>query len=156
MTQSNAFGLWQADNIIDQAMPISPSVTYYQDSNVYWDTVSETVLPLSNDTNAANFAGVIREVNPVSVYGETSTPNQPSALCRVTKSGQFLRYVTAGETYHPGTKVCAGADAQTVTTVGSNYIGYVSFEQADVVTATAGAQILVDHRVKQPYGIVIS
>lgn len=154
MTQSNALGLWQSDNNIDQAMPINTGTQYYEDSNVYWDTVGLTVLPLSNDTNAANFAGVIREVNPVSVYGETSTPNQPSALCRVTKIGQFLRNCTVGENYNPGTKVCAGADAQTVTTTGSNYIGSVSLEQPAVVSATAGQQILVDHRAKTPYGIV--
>lgn len=155
MAPSNNFGLWQCDNNIDVAMPINSSTTYYEDSNVYWDATGLQVLPLTNDTNAANFAGVIREVSPVSVYGETSLPNQPSKLCRVTRIGQFVRNCTVGESYNPGIPVYAGADEQTISMSGTNKIGFVSFEQAAIVTATAGQTILIDHRVKPPYGVAL-
>ena len=155
---------WQAENDQDQLFKIDPAYTYGQDSSVFWnsswtnsDGTTGAHLPLSNDTNAAYYAGEIRDLNPVQIYSDTQTPNQPSSFVRGTRKGQFLKNCTVGDAYHPYTPVYAGADNNTITSqAGTNKIGYVSVEQADIASATAGQTVLVDMRAKYPNDVAIS
>lgn len=150
--------LWLADDNFDQTMPLDPGTTYFEDSAAYFnpayqgtDGITGKILPLRNDTNAANFVGMLRDLNPVNIYGTNQTPNQPSQYARVSRRGRYLMYVTAGETYNPFTYLYIGADEQTITTsAGSNKVGYVDPEQPIVVGAVAGTQIWVQIRAVFP------
>ena len=154
---------WVAENIQDQIFKIDPAVTYHEDSSMYWspawpnsEGTTGAHLPLNNDTNAAYYCGEIRDVNPVQIYSDTQTPNQPSSFVRGTRQGQFRKYCTAGQAYHPYTPVYAGADEFTVSNTGSHKIGYVSVENADNASAVAGDTVLCDMRAQYPNDLALS
>ena len=155
---------WQSENYEDQIFKLEPAVAYKQDSSVYWnsswnnsDGTTGAHLPLTNDTNAAYYAGELRDLNPVQIYADKQTPNQPSSFCRGTRLGQFLKNCTVGDAYHPYTPVYAGADADTITSqAGTNKLGYVSVEQSDISSATAGQTVLCDMRAKYPNEFAVS
>ena len=150
--------LWQADDNFDQAMPLDPGTTYFEDSRVYYnpakvgsDGITGKILPCRNDTNAAYEVGVLRDLNPVQIYDVTQTPNQPSSLARVSRRGQYLFYATAGDSITPFLPCYSGVDEQTITTVaGTNKIGYIDPQQPIISSATAGQQVLVQYRAKYP------
>ena len=160
----SAYSSFASDNVLDQIFKIDPAVTYGQDSSMYWnsawansDGTTGAHLPLKNDTNAAYYAGELRDLNPVQIYADTQTPNQPSSFCRGTRAGQFLKKLTVGDAYHPYTPVYAGADENTVTAVaGTNKIGFYSVENPDIASATAGQTGFIDMRAKYPNDVAIS
>lgn len=161
MTVSVNQQLWVNDAVFDEPMPIDPALTYFEDTLVWWnkdyigsDGLVGKILPLSNDTNAANFVGVLRDINPVQVYADKQTPNTPSVMARVTKKAQFSLFCTVGDNVKPGLPVYAGADEQTFTvTAGSNSIGYVAFEQSPIASAVAGDTALINVRAKLNGGL---
>ncbi len=159
----NQYSSFASDNMIDQLFKIDPAVTYGQDSSMYWnsawansDGTTGAHLPLRNDTNAATYTGELRDLNPVQIYSETQTPNQPSSFCRGTRAGQFLKTLTAGEAYHPYTPVYIGADENTVSITGSHKIGFYSVENPDISSATAGQTGFIDMRANYPNDVAIS
>jgi len=153
--------LFLKPNIDSQEWPVDPnsSVTIDAQSMVYYDTTAGWMLPLANDVNGANFIGQMNDQNPIAVYSSTAfqqgggsiPPNAPgSNTANVNRYGQTYMKATASENYAPGTRVCIGADAQTISTSGSNYIGYVSGDQASVTSATGGQLIKIDFRAQYP------
>ena len=146
-------------NLDTQAWPtdINHGTTIDAESFVYFDTGAGYILPLNNDVNGANFVGQANDQNPITTYGTgwqqgggSIAPNYPYSHMIVNRYGQCTAKATASENYSPGTRVCIGADAQTISTSGSNYIAYVSGDQTPVTNATAGQLIRIDFRAAYP------
>ena len=153
--------LFKKPNVDMQSWPLDPSMgsTINAETMVWYDRNSKYVKELSNDTNATYFVGLLIDQVPVTVYGSdyqhgggSINPNMPSNdLGMVVRYGQAVFKATSGENYTAGASLYAGADGQTVTTSsGSHPIGFVSGEQADITSATAGEPVLVDFRATWP------
>lgn len=150
---------YKKPNVDMQAWPLDPLManTINAESFVYYDTTAKYLVALASDSNAAYFVGLLQDQTPVGNYGSigfdqgggTTNPNTNNQGM-VVRYGQAKMNCTVGQSYTAGQKVCIGADAQTVSTSGSNYIAYVSGEQADITTATAGQTVLVDFRANYP------
>ncbi len=153
--------LFLKPNVDAQAWPVDPntSVTINAESMVYYDTTAGWMLPLQNDVNGANFIGQMRDQQPTQIYASTPTfqmgggaiePNFPFNTGMVNRYGQCFMKCTGSQNYSPGTLVYIGADAQTVSTSGSNAIGYVSGDQTPLTSPTAGTLIKIDFRANYP------
>ena len=146
-TNENRFVKGSTDD--DFLAPLDPTQTYVQDSCVAWDDTNLVIIPCTSDTLAAKMIGIVRDINPVQVYSDKTTPNQPSPLVRVTGlmgGSQFRLFATAGEHVIPGAAIFQGADEVTFSMTGTtaNRIGTVSFEQPEIAVAVAGTGCLVD------------
>lgn len=144
-----------------QAWPIDPliSQTLNAETLVYYDTTAKYLKELINDTNAAYCVGLLKDQVPVGLYSDTlfdqgggnKNPNYPDNHAMVSRYGQAEFYCTTGDSYTAGQVVYAGADGQhIVDTAGTNPVGYVSGEQADITTATSGQKVLIDYRGTWP------
>lgn len=125
------------------------------ESLVWWDSTNGYIRPLSDDTNAAHFAGVCMDTVPANYDSITNptgvSPNSSRNIARVSKACQMNLKATASDAINPNALIYAGADAQTMTTTaGSHAIGYVDPEQAVVASATGGQLILCRVRANTP------
>jgi hypothetical protein len=153
------FHYFRKTNLETQDWPtdVNSGVTIDAEIFVYFDTTAGYILPLNNDVNGANFVGQANDQNPINTYGSgwqqgggSTPPNVQTGTMQINRCGQTYAKATASENYSAGTRVCIGADAQTISTSGSNFIGYVSGDQPTVTSATAGQLIKIDFRAQYP------
>lgn len=130
------------DGVESYAIYASSGVS--QGDMMQWDAGSRLA---TNNLLASGsiFLGVAEERNPVASIG-TSTAPLTGSRCRVKSSGVHFFKSTAGETYSHLDAVYQGADAQTVTKIGSTRIvGRVWLPDGTQVTgaSTTSVNVLV-------------
>ena len=159
MTTKANLHLYRRPNVDLQAWPVDPNqlTTINAESFVYYNTSLQFLVPLVSDANGANFVGLCLGQEPVAINGTAfqqgggPVSSDTDNLAIVSRFGQAHMFVTSGQLYVPGMALYIGADAQTVTNVvGSHQIGYVSGDQAPILSATAGTKVHVDYRAQYP------
>lgn len=130
----------------EQKVPYQVSVAGTADVNqgdmVYLDTSAHLAKVVASDANAQFFLGVAADTSFRNLYGTKQYPD--SGTIQVYVAGIFFMKTTASETYNEGTKVYAGADAQTVTTVAGTYALGTTKMRPGVTSVTGASGTNVD------------
>lgn len=156
---NNIINYDRKDNMGRHVVPVDDTnYSYGLQQLLYWDSTDKVAKPLGDDTNAQYFVGENEDVSPIAPYGTSLfdgssaiNPNAPRHVVNVARYVLRDIVLKTGDNADPYQALYMSDSTPTVTTgAGSHSVGYVSPDQASVVTNVAGGKIRAYIRANYP------